>query len=128
MKKEDGMSLPNTLLKVGVAIALLTSASALSMASAMAQTASKPNIIVIMGDDIGWANIGAYHQGLMYRPRPTSTSWPAEGMRFTDYYARAKLHRRPGQLHHRRTADPHRPDNGRPGRAPRSECPMRPRR
>jgi hypothetical protein len=26
---------------------------------------NKPNIVVIMGDDIGWLNIGAYHQGLM---------------------------------------------------------------
>src|SRR5262245_41772835 len=25
----------------------------------------KPNIVVIMGDDIGWFNIGAYHQGMM---------------------------------------------------------------
>ena len=25
----------------------------------------KPNIIFIMGDDIGWFNIGAYHQGIM---------------------------------------------------------------
>lgn len=25
----------------------------------------KPNIVVIMGDDIGWMNVGAYHQGLM---------------------------------------------------------------
>ena len=28
----------------------------------------------------------------------------------------AELHRRPRQFHHRRTADPHRPDHGRPGR------------
>jgi arylsulfatase len=26
---------------------------------------AKPNILVIMGDDIGWSNIGAYNQGLM---------------------------------------------------------------
>src|SRR4029077_19344657 len=25
----------------------------------------KPNIVVIMGDDIGWFNIGAYHRGIM---------------------------------------------------------------
>src|SRR4029434_6439933 len=24
---------------------------------------AKPNIVVIMGDDVGWFNIGAYHQG-----------------------------------------------------------------
>ena len=27
--------------------------------------AGKPNIVVIMGDDIGMWNIGAYHRGLM---------------------------------------------------------------
>jgi arylsulfatase A-like enzyme len=25
----------------------------------------KPNIVVIMADDIGWYNIGAYRQGMM---------------------------------------------------------------
>ena len=25
----------------------------------------KPNIVVIMGDDIGWSNIGAYNRGIM---------------------------------------------------------------
>ncbi len=25
----------------------------------------KPNILFIMGDDVGWFNIGAYHQGIM---------------------------------------------------------------
>jgi hypothetical protein len=33
-------------------------------ATAVAQT-TKPNILVIMGDDVGWFNIGAYHQGIM---------------------------------------------------------------
>jgi hypothetical protein len=32
-------------------------------ATAQAQTAGKkPNILVIMGDDVGWFNIGAYHR------------------------------------------------------------------
>jgi arylsulfatase len=50
---------------------------------------SKPNIVVIMGDDIGWFNIGAYHQGIMAGRTPNLDKLAAEGMRFTDYYAEA---------------------------------------
>ena len=49
----------------------------------------KPNIIFIMGDDIGWFNIGAYHQGMMAGRTPNLDRMAAEGMRFTDYYAEA---------------------------------------
>src|SRR5271157_4998107 len=49
----------------------------------------KPNIIFIMGDDIGWFNIGAYHQGMMTGRTPNLDKLAAEGMRFTDYYAEA---------------------------------------
>jgi hypothetical protein len=30
----------------------------------------KPNILVIMGDDVGWFNIGAYHRGMMSGKTP----------------------------------------------------------
>jgi arylsulfatase len=35
------------------------------VSAAAAQAGKKPNIVVIMGDDIGMWNIGAYHRGLM---------------------------------------------------------------
>jgi arylsulfatase A-like enzyme len=54
--------------------------------AALAQD-KKPNIIVIMGDDVGWENIGAYHQGLMYDTTPNLDKLAVDGMRFTDYYA-----------------------------------------
>ncbi len=57
--------------------------------AAAAQTAKKPNILVIMGDDVGWFNIGAYHQGIMSGKTPNLDKLAAEGMRFTDYYAEA---------------------------------------
>jgi arylsulfatase A-like enzyme len=50
-------------------------------------SSSKPNIIVIMGDDVGWFNIGAYNQGMMAGKTPNLDRLAAEGMRFTDYYA-----------------------------------------
>ena len=54
-----------------------------------AQQQQPPNIIFIMGDDIGWFNIGAYHQGIMAGRTPNLDRLAAEGMRFTDYYAEA---------------------------------------
>src|SRR6185503_13679677 len=48
-----------------------------------------PNIVVIMGDDIGMWNIGAYHRGLMAGRTPNLDKLAAEGMLFTDYYAEA---------------------------------------
>src|ERR1700758_2108503 len=49
----------------------------------------KTNKIVIMGDDDGWYNIGAYHQGIMAGRTPNLDKLAAEGTRFTDYYAEA---------------------------------------
>ncbi|HXI71378.1 MAG TPA: arylsulfatase [Verrucomicrobiae bacterium] len=49
----------------------------------------KPNILFIMGDDVGWFNIGAYHQGIMSGKTPNLDKLAAQGMRFTDYYAEA---------------------------------------
>jgi arylsulfatase A-like enzyme len=48
--------------------------------------ARKPNILVIMGDDIGWFNPSAYNQGLMGYRTPNIDRIATEGMRFTDYY------------------------------------------
>lgn len=49
----------------------------------------KPNILVIMGDDVGWFNIGAYHRGIMSGKTPNIDKLANEGMLFTDYYAEA---------------------------------------
>src|SRR6201981_3662373 len=49
----------------------------------------KPNIVVIMGDDIGMWNIGAYSRGMMAGRTPNLDKLAKEGMLFTDYYAEA---------------------------------------
>jgi arylsulfatase A-like enzyme len=56
---------------------------------AQATSAKPPNIVVIMGDDIGMWNIGAYHRGLMAGKTPNLDKLAKEGMLFTDYYAEA---------------------------------------
>jgi len=54
-----------------------------------AQETKKPNILVVMGDDVGWYNIGAYHRGMMSGKTPNLDKLASEGMLFTDYYAEA---------------------------------------
>ena len=71
-------------------ILVTTALAAFGLAGAVhAQQPSRPNIVVIMGDDIGWFNIGAYHQGIMAGRTPNLDRLASEGMRFTDYYAEA---------------------------------------
>src|SRR5215469_9514080 len=57
--------------------------------TSVAAQQKQPNILVIMGDDVGWFNIGAYHQGIMSGKTPNLDKLAAAGMRFTDYYAEA---------------------------------------
>jgi arylsulfatase A-like enzyme len=63
-------------------------AMGLFFGSAQAQD-KKPNIVFIMGDDIGMWNIGAYHRGMMAGRTPNLDKLAKEGMMFTDYYAEA---------------------------------------
>src|SRR5215471_13277365 len=67
----------------------LTSVAA-SQAHAQAQPppgGRRPNILVIMGDDIGLTNISAYSLGLVGYRTPNIDRIAREGMIFTDYYA-----------------------------------------
>ncbi len=72
-----------------VLLALLVVQNTFLTKPAFAANASQPNIIFIMGDDIGWFNIGAYHNGMMAGRTPNLDRLASEGMRFTDYYAEA---------------------------------------
>ena len=78
---------------MGLLLAVLLMAApvlvSLTSGQAYAADAKKPNIVFIMGDDIGWFNIGAYHQGMMAGRTPNLDKMAAEGIRFTDYYAEA---------------------------------------
>jgi arylsulfatase len=70
-------------------LALMMMTLALKPSSAQQTQPKRPNILFIMGDDIGWFNIGAYHQGIMASRTPNLDRMASEGMRFTDYYAEA---------------------------------------
>jgi arylsulfatase A-like enzyme len=50
-------------------------------------SSSAPNILVIMGDDIGYWNLSTYNQRMMGYRTPNIDSIANEGMKFTDAYA-----------------------------------------
>ena len=47
----------------------------------------RPNILVIMGDDVGYWNLSTYHQGLMGYQTPNIDRLAREGGKLTAYYA-----------------------------------------
>ena len=63
---------------------LLLSLIAGAISSTPTWAQQKPNIVVIMGDDIGMWNIGAYHRGMMAGRTPNIDHLAAEGAIFTD--------------------------------------------
>src|ERR1700734_2441774 len=65
-------------------VALVTSLIAMGV-PAFAQQ-QKPNILVIMADDIGYWNISAYNRGMMGYHTPNIDRIANEGAIFTDYY------------------------------------------
>jgi arylsulfatase A-like enzyme len=67
--------------------AVLAAVSLLAMAPAIAQQPTKPNIVIIWGDDIGQSNVSAYSRGLMGYQTPNIDRLAGEGMMFTDLYA-----------------------------------------
>ena len=70
-------------------VAALILTNGISTAQAQAAGAKKPNILVIMGDDVGWFNVGAYHRGIMSGKTPNLDKLASQGMMLTDYYAEA---------------------------------------
>ena len=68
---------------------LLVSGIALAALSlpAIAQAPAKPNILFIMGDDIGWMQPSIYHRGLMVGETPNIDRIGNDGAIFMDYVA-----------------------------------------
>jgi arylsulfatase A-like enzyme len=75
--------------KLNIAIAAFFLVLGLAASPPASAQGKKPNILVIMGDDIGMWNISAYHRGLMAGRTPNLDKLAKEGMLFTDYYAEA---------------------------------------
>jgi arylsulfatase len=61
--------------------------AAVAMVSAPAAAQQKPNILFIMGDDIGWMQPSIYHRGLMVGETPNIDRIGNEGAIFMDFVA-----------------------------------------
>ncbi len=72
---------------LGAAMAVLAATAALPVSSALAADEKKPNIVFIMGDDIGWMQPSIYHRGLMVGETPNIDRIGQEGAIFMTYYA-----------------------------------------
>ncbi len=64
---------------------VLVTVCSVAMLPAQAQQ-KKPNIVMIMSDDVGIWNISAYHRGMMGGRTPNIDRIAKEGALFTDYY------------------------------------------
>ncbi len=67
-------------------------------------TGKKPNIMFIMGDDIGWMQPSCYHRGLMVGETPNIDRLAAEGGMFMHYYAESSC--TTGRIEARRNGHP----------------------
>jgi arylsulfatase len=63
------------------------SISLAALAAPAAAQEKKPNILFIMGDDIGWMQVGLYHQGVGLGETPNIDRIGKEGGKFTTYDA-----------------------------------------
>src|ERR1700726_1843111 len=70
-----------------VLLASLVATVTLTAAPVVAQQGSKPNILFIMGDDIGIMQPSIYHRGFMVGETPNIDRIGNDGAIFTDYYA-----------------------------------------
>jgi len=67
--------------------ALVILAAGLTLAAGPAAAQQKPNMMFIMGDDIGWMQPSIYHRGLMVGETPNIDRIGNEGAIFMDYVA-----------------------------------------
>ncbi len=70
-------------------IAASTLVETVEVLAAGQTTATRPNIIIILADDLGWGDLGCYgHPSIR---TPNLDRMAAEGLRFTDFYSAAEV-------------------------------------
>jgi len=87
MKRTQKSRLRNHLHKVWASVAAAAVLAVAGMAPMEAKAQEKPNILVIMGDDVGWFNISHINRGMMGYETPNIDRIAQDGVFFTDAYA-----------------------------------------
>jgi arylsulfatase A-like enzyme len=86
--EEETMSKAISLRRLTATLAaVVVSLTALGGATPTFAQEKKPNILFIMGDDIGWMQVGVYHRGIGIGETPNIDRIANEGGMFTTYYA-----------------------------------------
>jgi arylsulfatase A len=75
---------------VRICLAVLVTATLVQSASALAAPSAKPNIVIILVDDMGYGDVGCYNPESKI-PTPSIDSLATAGMRFTDAHAPGPL-------------------------------------
>src|SRR5262249_25554168 len=73
--------------KLWLALLAFVAVGMVASMPAAAQQQQKPNILFIMGDDIGWMQPPIYHPGLMVGETPNIARYGIEGAIFMHYHA-----------------------------------------
>ena len=94
---------------IGLLASLVIGVAMVAPASAQQQ---KPNILVIMADDIGYWNISAYNRGMMGYRTPNIDRIANEGAIFTDYYGQQSCTAGRAAFITGQSPDAHRPVEG----------------
>jgi hypothetical protein len=102
-----------SLLVRAVTFALSLSAFPLASATAQAPAKGPPNIVVIMGDDVGIWNFSTYHRGMMGGSTHNIDRVAAEGALCLPTLRPSIVHGGARRLHHRADPFPHRSIDGR---------------
>jgi arylsulfatase len=89
LKRRDVLLSSGTLLAASAlsATSLVNPARAQQQAPAVPGAGRRPNILIIMTDDVGVWNVSAYHRGMMGGRTPNIDRIAQDGALFTDYYA-----------------------------------------
>jgi arylsulfatase A-like enzyme len=85
LSRRDVLVASTALAAAAVSLSTPTPAYA-QQATAVGSSGRKPNILMIMGDDIGWFNPSIYHRGMMGYRTPNIDRISNEGAMFTDWY------------------------------------------